>query len=450
MFCEDFSKWALAQSWSKMAPDAQTKIHQIALDTLGCAIAGRDHPAAIKSAKVAASTFAGPAAATGLTGGAKLPIMGAMLDSGAAIRALDLNDIYWGRASGGHPSDIFAAAFAIGEAANASYFDVLTSVAVGYELFIRLADALDPKKMYDHTTGSCMGAAVIAGYLKKLDSARMGHGLATAFVSSPRLGVLRRGRVSELKAPAPAMAEISGVLAMDLAEATVTGPMEGVESVHGVSIMFHQGTTVASLLPKTGDPLRLVEVSIKRYPCIGTGQTTVATSVALNQKLGGRTDHIRKLHLRVQDDDVARNQIGEAYRHADTRETADHSLWALFGMSLLDGRLAPAQFAKQRWKDAEVEALLAKTTMAADLKSDEQGRLAAAATATLDDGSVVEVDTPYAPGHARNPLDEAGVVLKFHECADPVLGKAKADAIVSAWKNADAKTSMRDIIALCF
>jgi 2-methylcitrate dehydratase len=450
MFCEDFSKWALGQKWSGLAPEAQTKIGLIALDTLGCAIAGRDHPAAIKSAKVAQQSLGGPSAATGLTGGAKLPILGAILDSGAAIRALDLNDIYWGRASGGHPSDIFAAAFAIGEAVNASYFDVLTSVAAGYEMFIRLADAMDFRKLYDHTTASCMGAAVIAGYLKKLDSERMGHGLAIAFTSSPRLGVLRRGRVSELKAPAPALAEISGVLAMDLAEATVTGPMEGVESPDGAAIMFHQGTTIAALLPKPGDALRLLEVAIKRYPCIGTGQTTVATGVALHHKLGGRTDHVRKLHLRVQDDQVARNQIGEAYRHADTRETADHSLWALFGMSLFDGRLSPAQFAAQRWKDTEVEALLTKTTIAADLKSDEPGRLSAAATATLADGSTVEIDTPYAPGHAKNPLDEAGVVVKFHECADPVLGKAKADAIVSAWRKADTKTSIRELIALSF
>jgi hypothetical protein len=42
------------------------------------------------------------------------------------------------------------------------------------------------------------------------------------------------------------------------------------------------------------------------------------------------------------------------------------------------------------------------------------------------------------------------VLVKFHECADPVLGTVKADKIVEAWKNADAKTPVRDIIALCF
>jgi 2-methylcitrate dehydratase PrpD len=304
--------------------------------------------------------------------------------------------------------------------------------------------------MYDHTTASCMGAAVITGYLRKMDPEWMGNGLATAFVSSPRLGVLRRGRVAELKAPAPALAEISGVLSMDLAGATVTGPMQGVESKDGMPILFHEGVGMDALLPKPGDKLRLLEVAIKRFPCIGTGQTTVATGVAMHQKLDGKLDNIKKLHLRVQDDNVARNQIGEAYRHADTRETADHSLWALFGMSLLDGKLTPGQFAKARWKDAEVEALLSKTTMAADLQSDEPGRLSAAASATMADGSVVEVETPYAPGHAKNPLGEAGVLVKFHECADPVLGKAKADKIVEAWKKADAKTSIRDIIALCF
>jgi 2-methylcitrate dehydratase len=451
MLCETFAEWALAQKWDNLSAEAQTFARRLMIDTLGCAIAGRDVPAAIKSAKVAASSLGGPGVATGLTSGTKLPVMGAILDSGAAIRALDLNDIYWGRASGGHPSDIFAAAFAVGEATNASVGDMLTAVAVGYEMFIRLADSLAFKRHYDHTTASCMGAAVIAGYLKKLDVERFANGLAIAFASSPRMSIMRRGAVSEVKAPAPALAEISGVLGIDLAEATLTGPVKAVDVAdYGVPMMFNAGMGIEGLMPVQGGRLRILDVAIKRYPCIGTGQTTAATGVALHNKIGGRIERIRKVHLRTQDDDVSRSQISADFRHPDTREWADHSFWALFGMSLMDGKLSPGQFAAARWKDKDVQDLLNRTTMAADLTVNEPGRLSANATATLDDGSVVEVDTPYAPGHPRNPLDEAGVLVKFHECVDPMLGEAKADKIVAAWKKADAKTPVRDIIALCF
>lgn len=451
MLCEKFAEWAIAQKWDRLSSDAQTMARRLMIDTLGCAIAGRSVPAAIKSAAVASSSLGGPGVATGLASGAKLPALGAMLDSGAAIRALDLNDIYWGRASGGHPSDIFAAAFAVAEAKNASIGEMLTAVAVGYEMFIRLADSLDFKRHYDHTTAACMGAAAIAGYLKKLDVARFANGLAIAFASSPRMSILRRGAVSEVKAPAPALAEISGVLGIDLAEATLTGPVKAVDVAdYGIPIMFHKGMGVEGLIPTMGGRLRILDVAIKRYPCIGTGQSTAATGAALYAKIGGRIDRIRKVHLRTQDDDVSRSQIGADFRHPDTREWADHSFWALFGMALTDGKLLPAQFAAARWMDKDVQDLLNKTTMAADLTVNEPGRLSANATATLDDGSVVEVDTPYAPGHPKNPLDEAGVLVKFHECADPVLGKSKADAIVAAWQKADANMPVRDLVALCF
>jgi len=445
MQCDDLASWARAQSWARLSTDVQTKLRFLLLDTLGCAIAGRDHPATIKSARAAATSLGGPPAATGLASGTALPVLGAILDSGAAIRALDLNDIYWGRASGGHPSDMFAAALAIAEERDASVGEMLGAVAVGYELYIRLADAMDFRRHFDHTTATCMAAAVIAGTLRRLDEAAFANGLAIAFASAPRLSVLRRGPVSEVKAPAPALAQISGVLAMDLAATGLTGPVAGMDGEFGVRVVLQPDAEIASLVA-AAPPTRVLEVAIKRYPCIGTGQTTVASAVALHDKLKGRVDRIRSVHLRVQDDAVARSQTGPDYRRPKNRETADHSLWALFAMALLDGKLTPAQFAAERWKADDAEALLAKTTMAADLASAERGRLAAQAMAILDDGTKVAAEVDYAPGHPKNPLGENGVIAKVREAMEPVIGAARAEAAIAAWRAADAHMPVRELL----
>lgn len=449
MICRDLARWARTETWEGLAPAVQEKLRLLLIDTLGCAIAGREHPAAQKSARVAASSFAGPAQATGLTSGAALTVFGAMLDSGAAIRALDLNDIYWGRASGGHPSDIFAAGFAIAEEQGASIGGMLCAVAAGYELYIRIADVLQFRPIFDHTTATCMGAAMIAGCLRKLDEEAFAHGLAMAFASSPRLSVLRRGHVSEVKAPAPAMAQVSGVLAMDLGAGGVSGPVDGIDGEFGISVMFRPGASVASLFP-TGPSSRVLDVAIKRYPCIGTGQSTVASAIALRNKLEGRLEQVKAFHLRVADDDVARGQTGEVYRDPDNRETADHSLWSLFSMALAEGRLTPQMFAARRWKDADARAIVAKTTMTADLPGEEQGRLSAAARATLDDGTVVEVATDYTPGHPKNPLGVAGVESKFREAVEPVMGAAKVDAALAAWRAATPTTPVRSFLRSFF
>jgi len=445
MICRDLAHWARGESWDKLTPAVQEKMRLLLIDTLGCAVAGRDHPAAQKSARVAAGSFAGPPQATGLTSGAALTVFGAMLDSGAAIRALDLNDIYWGRASGGHPSDIFAAGLAIAEQQNASIGELLCAVAAGYELYIRIADVLQFRPIFDHTTATCMGAAMIAGCLRKLDEDAFAHGLAMAFASSPRLSILRRGHVSEVKAPAPAMAQVSGVLAMDLGAGGVTGPVDGIDGEFGVSVMFRPGTSVASLKPEEPSA-RVLDVAIKRYPCIGTGQSTVASAIALREKLSGRLDRVKSFHVRVADDDVARGQTGEVYRDPDNRETADHSLWSLFSMALVEGRLTPQMFAARRWKDADARAVVAKTTMAADLPGEESGRLSAAARAMLDDGTVVEVATDYTPGHPKNPLSVAGVEGKFREAVVPILGASKVEAALGAWRAATSATPVRTFL----
>jgi 2-methylcitrate dehydratase len=45
---------------------------------------------------------------------------------------------------------------------------------------------------------------------------------------------------------------------------------------------------------------------------------------------------------------------------------------------------------------------------------------------TLDDGSVLEKEVAFPPGHDENPLNDAQLATKFHGLADPVLGAGRA------------------------
>ncbi|MHC5538433.1 MmgE/PrpD family protein, partial [Singulisphaera rosea] len=41
---------------------------------------------------------------------------------------------------------------------------------------------------------------------------------------------------------------------------------------------------------------------------------------------------------------------------------------------------------------------------------------------TLDDGTVLESEVAFPPGHDKNPLTDDQLAVKFHGLADPVLG----------------------------
>jgi hypothetical protein len=66
-------------------------------------------------------------------------------------------------------------------------------------------------------------------------------------------------------------------------------------------------------------------------------------------------------------------------------------------------------------------------------------------TAYLKDGRKVHVFVEHAIGSLERPMTDANLEAKLHGLADPVIGKAKADALVAAcWKLGEA----RDVSAI--
>jgi hypothetical protein len=87
--------------------------------------------------------------------------------NGAAIRHYDLNDVYVGRSSACHPSDHIAACLAVAEAERSSPVDLVTSIALAYEVNCRLMDAFDlsARGWDDATVFSLPAVALAAGKL---------------------------------------------------------------------------------------------------------------------------------------------------------------------------------------------------------------------------------------------------------------------------------------------
>ena len=63
--------------------------------------------------------------------------------NGTTARYVEMNDVYhWPGSAGGHPSDVLMPIFAAAEHAHASGRDFLTAVVLGYEIYLRMSDAV--------------------------------------------------------------------------------------------------------------------------------------------------------------------------------------------------------------------------------------------------------------------------------------------------------------------
>ena len=438
------ARWAVALEARHLDESTLLQARILLLDTLGCALAARHHPIVRKAAAVA-SALMGVGPVTGLGTGLKRSPMGAVLDSGSAIRALDFNDFYWGPSSGGHPSDMFSVALAVGEENNSTLEDFLCAVVVGYDFYLRLADLMDIEP-FDHTTSGAIGSAAIAAKLLNLDETRFSHALSLAMLRGPALSAVRFGHISEVKGLAAAIACLNGLLSARLAYEGVTGPVDSIEGQRGLRAFLRKDADLDHLVPATAGQPMIGSVTIKRFPSMGTSQASASVALQLHQRLNGRTERIKAMTFRISDSPLTRHQITGPYRRPNNRETADHSFPAVTAMTLADGGLSRQQFERNRFLDADVLELIDRTQFVCDLGGVNDGSYPAHVTAMLDDHSVVTEEVDYAPGHPRNPMSPDRATEKFLECSIGVLPTRAAERVCSLCLQGQDIT-IRDVLA---
>jgi 2-methylcitrate dehydratase len=135
------------------------------IDTLGCGIAAFDEAPVRVCRNVVLAQAGGGSSIIG-TDRRATPDLAAFAN-GVAFRYYDLNDFYIGRLTG-HPSDQIAACLAVAEAERASATELITAIALVYEINCRLVDAFDiTTRGWDAPAFSLPAVALAAGKLER-------------------------------------------------------------------------------------------------------------------------------------------------------------------------------------------------------------------------------------------------------------------------------------------
>src|SRR5262249_2236211 len=399
----------------------------------------------------------GAAQASLFMSGQKLPLTLATLANGTLIRAIDFNDHLalnpnTNAKLGGHPSDNLAAIMAIAEWKNLSGIDVIAALLGSYELYGRIYEFLTPALPWDHTTSFGFTVPAFTARLLRLDADKTAHAIAISAAQSASLGVVRRGQLSHSKFLASALVAERGGEAAQPPAAGVTGPMTVFENSRGISKgVFQSEDDLESLVAPLG-PLHMVEgVTIKAFPGMDTSQAASEAAVKATAGRKLRARDIESLELIMNDHQMTVDQTSDPGRRTPhSRETADHSIQYMVAVSLLDGELTPRQFADGRWFDPEVCDLMKRMTISIDPGWSKRAPGGFPCTIRLrtTDGAETNVEVPFATGHARNKMNRARVIEKFHHCVDGRLSLARADEIIAAVSELDRMPSIRKLIEL--
>ncbi len=345
-------------SWEQIGPKVREQLKIRVLDSLACAI-GAQEGGPVRSTLAFLSEL-DPHGRCHLIGGGSSAPDRAALYNGTLVRYLDFNDSYLAKGETCHPSDNIAAILAAGEYAGASGRDLLTAIAVAYQVQCRLSDAAPVRdKGFDHTTHLAYSAAAGLSKILGLNCGKIANAVALAGTALNALRVTRTGALSHWKGLAAPYAAASALQLVLLARYGVTGPLEVFEGEKGF-IDTIAGHCDLDWLHE--DLERVQDTVLKKYNAEMHSQTAIEALLQLRAAYGIDAAQVARIDVTVFD--VAHKIIGGGEEGdktvVRTKEEADHSLPYVLAVAFLDGQVMPQQYELHRILRADVQSLLCK------------------------------------------------------------------------------------------
>jgi 2-methylcitrate dehydratase len=407
--------WIGTFAASPLPPATAARARALLLDALACALyASTDDKSASAIRTVTQLSGAGTCTIIGTRLRTGLPL--AAFANGVLIRTLDLNDTYTGPRQIGHPSDNIGAALA------------------------------DPDSPWDHVTVSGIVTAAMIGYLIRLSPVRLAHAIALAASHSATLGEVRVGHVSAAKSIANSVVVQTAALMTLLAAEGVTGPGEAIEGARGYARLIMDGADFSQFFTTVHDTDRLMAVGLKQYPCFALGQGPISAAIELRKRQPAHIE-IAKLKIAVANTGAARLRLSDTLgRVPSSQEAADHSVYFLVAVALLDGRFGLDQLTGGRWQDADVRALIERMEATIDPTLKPPTSLPCRLQATLTNGETIVIERNVTPGMPAMPLSWDEVTEKFRLCAAGVIGEDAQSEVIDAVARIEALPSVRPLL----
>jgi 2-methylcitrate dehydratase len=448
---EKLADWVLAPRAEDIPAAAVTQAKLLLLDSIGCGFAAFDE-GATRAVLATLKDMGGIPQCTVIGSATKTSAPNAVLVNGALIRILDLNDYFNTRDGqiGGHPSDNIPVAVAAGEMVGAIGSEIIVAIVIGYEIYGRFKEAMDPDTSWDGVTASGLVAPAMAGRLMGLDANQIAHALALSAARSPTPLAVRHGEISAAKSVANALVAQNGMQATILAKNGMTGPLDLFENPHGLQSVFDKFDLAATITDPLPAVSYVMSAHMKAYPCLATGQGIVAAGLDIHRQVGGDVDKLVRVKVAIADQPSLRKQKDDPGRiDPKSREAADHSFNFLAAVSMLDGKFGLAQFDDERWDDPKVRALMAKLDIVCDaaLNSRSPGGFPCVMSAKgADDRNyVAEVLDP--PGFSRTGIDPRAVIDKFNAITERRLSASARQRVIDAAMDLDRAHSPAALMA---
>ncbi|PKY08692.1 2-methylcitrate dehydratase PrpD [Aspergillus campestris IBT 28561] len=264
---ENLARWCTTLTYDDLPEAAIQRTKSLFVDWIGCAIAGRHHPAI--AAIAAFSKQMGPASGKSeivdASGGTSSAAFAALVN-GAASHVVEQDDLH--NCSIVHPATVvFPTALAVAQEKGATGKEFITACVVGYEVACRTGEYLGKthyQNFHSTATAGTLGAAAAAAKLLNLDTDKTLSALGTAGTQAAGLWQFLLD-ATHSKQVHTGKACFDGIFAAYTAQADLLGPRDVLEGKRGMGAsLVPSGATIPTAIDALlGQKYSVLESSFK-------------------------------------------------------------------------------------------------------------------------------------------------------------------------------------------
>lgn len=370
----------------------------------------------------------------------------ATLANGTSSHIIELDDVH--KASILHAGTVvIPVALALAEWLGASGEELIAAIVAGFDVCIRIGEAVTPSHYrYFHTTGTAgtFGAAAAAAKLLKLSVEETTDALGTAGTQAAALWeFIETGAMS--KHLHSGKAGFNGLLAALLAKEGFTGAPEIIEGKRGFMNAMASSYDAAKVLDRLGERHTILE------NCYKIHSSCRHTHHAIDLVIQLATEHD------LQPEDIERMEIG-TYRVAlDITDNTDpksvydgkFSIQYCAALAAVKRRAGLNEFTDANLYDPVVHGVLERVHAFEDpaCQANYPDKWGARVTIVTKNGERFEATTDYPKGDFENPVSADELIGKFTSLVRDYLDESTTSALVERAMSLDTLAHVGDLFA---
>jgi 2-methylcitrate dehydratase PrpD len=429
--CQVFAKHVAKTRFEDLSHDAVDAAKKSILDIVGVTIAGSGMEPAVRGVADVILDSGGREEASVLGFGGKVPAQSAAFVNGVMAHCLDFDDqTPWGA----HPdSTVVPAVLALAERkGKVSGRDLITSVALGQDLFVRLRCNVGWRQ--DWNLSSVVGAfagAAAAAYIQGLSSEQISHALGIASMQSSGTMQVIFGIGSDLRGMYAGFTAQGAVMSVLLAQKGITGIAELFEGKAGIFNVYFGGKyDREKMIEGLGKEYLGGSMLYKAWPAVGNVHTYIHATIELMKEHGLKHDDIDQIKVFVGDFHQRMCYPLELRRSPATLVDAKFSLPFCVALAAARGQIRILDFSAEALRDSEVLGIAQKVVPIEDSSLDwkvkiPDGRI----EMVMRDGRSFARVGDNVPGSPEAPMSWESVAQKFRDCASVAANPIAPDKI---------------------